>query len=71
MNTHRVPWIACCVPWIAIGCLALAACSSTSTTVVVHATTGLPPGVSGVTCRDNTGDAARMQAVIDTSAPGQ
>jgi len=74
MNTHRVPWIACCVPWIAIGCLALAACSSTSTStstsVIVHATTGLPPGVYGVTCRDNTGDAARMQAVIDTSAPG-
>ena len=72
MNTHRVPWIACCVPWIAIGCIALAACSSTSTStnIVVHATTGLLPGVTGVTCRDNTSDAARMQAVIDASAPG-
>jgi hypothetical protein len=28
------------------------------------------PGLSGVACRDNPGDAARIQAAIDASAPG-
>ena len=52
--------------------MALAACSSTSTTanVIVRAGTGLPPGVSGVACQDSTSDAARIQGVIEASAPG-
>jgi hypothetical protein len=57
-------------PWIAIACLALAACSTTGSTVVVEATTSASPGTSGVACRDNPGDAARIQAAIDASAPG-
>lgn len=54
----------------AIACLALAACSATSSTVVVEATTSAMPGLSGVTCRDNPGDAAKIQAAIDASRPG-
>ena len=56
--------------WIAIACLALAACSSTSSTVVKETTTSAMPGLSGVACRDDPGDAARIQAAIDASAPG-
>src|SRR5262245_5602361 len=56
--------------WIAIACLALAACSSTSSTVVMETTTSAMPGLSGVACRDDPGDAARLQAAIDASAPG-
>lgn len=56
--------------WIAIACLALAACTSTSSTVVVKATTSAMPGLSGVACRDDPGDAARIQAAIDESASG-
>jgi parallel beta-helix repeat protein len=57
-------------PLIAIACLALAACSSTNSTVVVEATTSAMPGTSGVACRNNPGDATRIQAAIDASAPG-
>lgn len=56
--------------WIAIACLALAACSSTSPTVIVEVTTSAMPGMSGVACQDNPGDAARIQAAINASAPG-
>jgi Right handed beta helix region len=71
VNTRLLPRILRRLPWIAIGCLALAACtSSSSVNVTVRPGTGLPPGVSGVACQDNTGDAARIQGVIDASAPG-
>lgn len=71
MNTHLWPRIVGLLPWIAIGCVALAACSSSSTSsVIVRPVTGLPPGLTGVACQNNTGDAARIQGVIDTSAPG-
>lgn len=56
-------------PWIAIACLALAACSTTSSTVVMEATKTMP-GLSGVACRDNPGDAARIQAAINASTSG-
>ena len=58
MNTRRLPWIA-------IVCLALAACSGPA----VESSTATP-GVLGVACQDNAGDAARIQAVVDASAPG-
>ena len=71
MNIRRSPWIASRRLWIAIACLALAACSGTSTSspVIVQATKAMP-GLSGVACRNNPGDAARIQAAIDVSAPG-
>ena len=56
-------------PWIAIACLALAACSTTSSTVVIEATMAMP-GLSGVACQDNPGDAARIQAAINASTSG-
>ena len=68
MNIQRSLWIASRRLWIAIACLALAACSSTS--LVVEATTTAIPGLAGVACRDNSGDAARIQAAINASAPG-
>lgn len=55
--------------WIVIACLVLAACSTTTSTVV-ETTTPAMPGLSGVACRNDTGDAARIQAAIDASAPG-
>jgi hypothetical protein len=58
VNTRRLPWIA-------IACLALAACSGSAVNTATPT-----PGVSGVACRDNAGDAARIQAVIDASVPG-
>jgi len=58
VNTRRLPWIA-------IVCLALAACSGPA----VESSTATP-GVLGVACQDNAGDAARIQAVVDASAPG-
>ena len=38
--------------------------------MVVEATTTAMPGLSGVACRNNPGDAARLQAAIDASKPG-
>ena len=70
MNIRQSPWIVNRLLWIAIAGLALAACSSTSSTVVVEATTTAMPGLSGVACRNNPGDAARIQAAINASAPG-
>ena len=58
MNTRRLPWIG-------IACLALAACSGPA---VKSATA--TPGVSGVACQGNAGDASKIQAVIDASAQG-
>jgi len=70
VNIRRSPWIASRLLWIAMACLALAACSGTGSTKVVVATTSAMPGLSGVACRDNPGDADRIQAAIDASAPG-
>ena len=70
VNIRRSTRIASRRLWMAIAFLALAACSATSSTVVVEATTTAMPGLSGVACRDNPGDAARIQAAIDASAPG-
>jgi hypothetical protein len=58
MNTHRTSWIA-------IACLALAACSGPA----VESATATP-GVSGVACRGDAADAAKIQAAIDASASG-
>jgi parallel beta-helix repeat protein len=50
---------------IGVACLALAACSGPA------ASSGTPaPGASDVACQDNPGDAARIQAAVDASAPG-
>jgi Right handed beta helix region len=55
---HRASLVAC----LAVSsCLALGACSAPSASV---------SGVLGVTCQDNSGDAARIQAVIGQSKPG-
>jgi Right handed beta helix region len=49
--------------WLAVfSCLALGACSGSAR--------GTSAGVMGVTCQDNSGDAARIQAVIGQSEPG-
>jgi parallel beta-helix repeat protein len=53
------------LPWIAIACVALAACSGPAAS-----TAATTPGVSGVACQDNQGDAARIQAAVDASTPG-
>lgn len=58
MNIRRLSWIA-------IACLALAACSRPDAGAAAAT-----PGVSGVVCQDNASDAAKIQAVIDASAPG-
>lgn len=58
MNASRLPWIA-------IVCVMLAACSGPAVS-----TATATPGVSVVACRDNAGDATRIQAAIDASAPG-
>ena len=51
--------------WVAVVCLTLAACSGPDVGAAVPS-----PGVSGVACQDDGSDAARIQAVIDASAPG-
>jgi hypothetical protein len=53
--------------------VALGACSSTSVNAspaASGAASGPPPGAVGVTCRDNDGDAGRIQAAIGKSKPG-
>ncbi len=65
MLTRR--WIV--AAWMALAAAAIAVAALWGTRPNVEPATATP-GVLGVACRDNTGDAARIQAVIDASTPG-
>jgi hypothetical protein len=60
-------WIVAALMALAAAAVAVAALWGTRQDVEPATAT---PGVLGVACRDNTGDAARIQAVVDASTPG-